>query len=183
MGFITVRTLASRRLAMCASASLACPSQTLSVAAALASGVLTSYRDTNGYTIALAEPGVVSAETLFPLMRNNGVAAAWILRGVGFVLVLIGFVCVTRPLTMLFAVLPFLESLVGAGAFLVALTLAIPVTLLTISIAWIVHRPLIGGLLLQSEQSVRGSCCARFIAANCSGLSARSRRLATHECG
>jgi hypothetical protein len=45
-------------------------------------------------------------------------------------------------------VLPFLESLVGAGAFLVALTLAVPVTLLTISIAWIVHRPLIGGLLL-----------------------------------
>ena len=27
-------------------------------------------------------------------------------------------------------------------------TLAVPVTLLTISIAWIVHRPLIGGLLL-----------------------------------
>jgi Flp pilus assembly protein TadB len=26
--------------------------------------------------------------------------------------------------------------------------LAIPVTLLTISVAWIVHRPLIGGLLL-----------------------------------
>jgi hypothetical protein len=54
----------------------------------------------------------------------------------------------TRPLTMLFAVLPFLESLVGAGAFLVALTLAVPVTLVTIAIAWIVHRPLIGGLLL-----------------------------------
>jgi hypothetical protein len=54
----------------------------------------------------------------------------------------------TQPLTMLFAVLPFLESLVGAGAFLVALTLAVPITLLTIAVAWIVHRPLIGiGLL------------------------------------
>jgi hypothetical protein len=49
---------------------------------------------------------------------------------------------------MLFAVLPFLESLIGAGVFLVALTLAIPLTLLTIAVAWIVHRPLIGGLLL-----------------------------------
>jgi hypothetical protein len=37
---------------------------------------------------------------------------------------------------------------VGAGAFLVALTLAIPITLLTIAVAWVVHRPLIGGLLL-----------------------------------
>jgi nitrate/nitrite transporter NarK len=45
-------------------------------------------------------------------------------------------------------VLPFLESLVGVGAFLVALTLAIPITLLTIAVAWVMHRPLIGGLLL-----------------------------------
>ncbi|HTB43431.1 MAG TPA: TMEM43 family protein, partial [Acetobacteraceae bacterium] len=43
----------------------------------------------------------------------------------------------------------FLESMVGAGAFLVALTLAVPITLLTIAIAWIAHRPLVGvGLLV-----------------------------------
>jgi hypothetical protein len=124
------------------------PAQTVSVAAAQASGVLASYRDTNGYTIALAEPGVVSAETLFHDEKKSESTMTWILRAVGFVLVLIGFFCMTRPLTMLFAVLPFLESLVGAGAFLVALTLAIPVTLLTISVAWMVHRPMIGGLLL-----------------------------------
>jgi hypothetical protein len=124
------------------------PAQTVSVAAAQASGVLTAFRDANGYTIALAEPGVVSADVLFHDEKKSEGVLTWILRGVGFVLMLIGFVCMTRPLTMLFAVLPFLESLVGAGAFLVALTLAVPVTLLTISIAWIVHRPLIGGLLL-----------------------------------
>jgi hypothetical protein len=72
----------------------------------------------------------------------------WILRGVGFVAILIGFVCISRPLTMLFAVLPFLESMVGAGAYLVALTLAVPITLLTIAIAWIAHRPLVGGGLV-----------------------------------
>jgi hypothetical protein len=126
----------------------AVPAQTVSVAAAQASGVLTAYRDQNGFTIALAEPGVVSAETLFHDEKKSQGTLTWILRGVGFVGMLIGFVCMTRPLTMLFAVLPFLESLVGAGVFLVALTLAIPITLLTIAIAWIVHRPLIGGLLL-----------------------------------
>jgi hypothetical protein len=126
----------------------AVPAQTVSVAAGQASGVLTAFRDPNGYTIALAEPGLVSADVLFHDEKSSQGTLTWILRGVGFVLVLIGFVCVTRPLTMLFAVLPFLESLVGAGAVLVALTLAIPVTLLTIAVAWIVHRPLIGGLLL-----------------------------------
>jgi hypothetical protein len=38
--------------------------------------------------------------------------------------------------------------MVSAGAFLAALTLAVPITLLTIAIAWIVHRPLIGAGLL-----------------------------------
>ena len=124
-------------------------SQTVSVAAGNASGVLTAYRDpSNGYTIALAEPGLVSADTLFRDEKKSESILTWILRAAGFVMVLVGFVCMTRPLTMLFAVLPFLESMVGAGAFLVALTLAVPVTLFTIAIAWIVHRPLIGGLLL-----------------------------------
>jgi hypothetical protein len=122
--------------------------QTVSVAAAQASGVLTAFRDSNGYTIALAEPGVVSAEALFHDEKQSEGTMTWILRGVGFIFMLIGFICMTRPLTMLFAVLPFLESLVGAGVFLVALTLTVPITLLTIAIAWIVHRPLIGGLLL-----------------------------------
>jgi hypothetical protein len=122
--------------------------QTIAVAAAQAGGVLTAYRDPNGYAIALAEPGVVSAAALFQDEKKAEATLTWILRGAGFLAMLIGFVCVTRPLTMLFAVLPFLESLVGAGAFLVALTLAVPITLLTIALAWITHRPLIGGGLL-----------------------------------
>ena len=126
----------------------AVPAQTISVAAANAGGVLTSYRDSNGYTIALAEPGAVTASGLFHDELKSEGRLTWILRGVGFVAMLIGFICMTRPLTMLFAVLPFLESLVGAGAFLVAVTLAVPITLLTISVAWIAHRPLIGGGLL-----------------------------------
>jgi hypothetical protein len=124
------------------------PTQIVSVAAAAGSATLTTFRDQNGYAIALIELGAVSAATLFHDELKSEGTLTWILRGVGFVLVLVGLICLTRPLTMLFAILPFLESLVGAGVFLVALTLAIPITLLTIAIAWIAHRPLIGGLLL-----------------------------------
>jgi hypothetical protein len=45
-------------------------------------------------------------------------------------------------------VLPFLESFVGAGTIVAALTLAVPITLTTIALAWIAHRPIIGGTLL-----------------------------------
>lgn len=124
------------------------PTQTVSVAAALAGNTLTPWRDTNGYTIAMADPGLASAQTMFHEQRQTESTITWILRGVGFVLMFIGFICMTRPLAMLAAVLPPLEWIVSAGAFLGAITLAVPLTLLTISIAWLVHRPLIGGALL-----------------------------------
>jgi hypothetical protein len=126
----------------------AIPAQTISVAAAQSSGVLTTFRDINGYAIALAEPGIVTAAGLFHDEMQSESRLTWILRGAGFVMMLIGFVCIARPLTTLFAVLPFLGSMVGAAAFLVALTLALPITLVTIAIAWMSHRPLVGiGLL------------------------------------
>ncbi len=122
--------------------------QTVSVAAAQAGGTLTEWRDASGYTIALTAPGVVSAAALFEHEKNAEAILTWVLRAVGFAVMAIGFLCLTAPLQTLFAVIPFLESLVGAGLFLVAVTLAIPVTLLTIGVAWIAHRPLIGGALL-----------------------------------
>ena len=44
--------------------------------------------------------------------------------------------------------LPLLEDIAEAGAFGIALLLAVPLTLLTIAIAWIAHRPVIGVALL-----------------------------------
>ena len=127
----------------------AVPAQNVSVAAGVSGGTLVPYRDTTGYTIALVAPGDASAANLFRDEAKSEGVLTWILRGVGFLGVLIGFVCMTRPLTMLAAVLPILADIVGIGGFLVALTLSVPITLLTISIAWIVHRPLIGvGLLV-----------------------------------
>ena len=122
--------------------------QVVSVVAAVAGGMLTSYKDGNGYEIALLQPGAVSAAAMFAEAKQAESILTWILRALGFVLVLVGLVCITRPLTMLFAVLPFLETIVGAGAFLAALTFAVPITLVTIAVAWMVYRPLIGLLLL-----------------------------------
>jgi hypothetical protein len=126
----------------------AVPAQTVSVAAALAGDTLTAFRDANGYSIALAEPGAVPAAALFQDARHSERSLTWILRGVGFAAILFGFLLLAAPVTTLFSVLPFLGSLVGAGAFLVALTLAVPTTLVVVGVAWIAHRPLLGALLL-----------------------------------
>jgi len=124
------------------------PAQTISVAAAQSGGGLTVFRDSGGYGIALAEPGAVTAAALFKDAQHQASQITWLVRGGGFFGVLVGFLCLTRPLTLLFAVVPLLESVVGAGAFLVALTLSVPVTLVTIALAWMAHRPVLGGGLL-----------------------------------
>lgn len=124
--------------------------QTYSIAAQQNNTTLTAYQDVkNDYKIALIEPGVVSAQKLFADQASTEKLNTWACRIGGFLLLLFGFNLIMGPLAMLVAFLPFIQGLVGAGTFLIALGLAIPITLITIAIAWIASQPLIGaGILL-----------------------------------
>jgi hypothetical protein len=124
------------------------PAQTMTVIAALAAGNLAPFHGANGYRIALTSPGTLTAGEMFREKKHQESILTWVLRGVGFILMLVGFLLVFGPLSVLAGVLPFLEGLVEAGVFLVALTLAVPLTLITIAAAWFAHRPLIGAALI-----------------------------------
>jgi hypothetical protein len=56
---------------------------------------------------------------------------------------LVGFMMMMSLVTTLATVLPFLGGLVEGGAFVIAFAAAVPITLLTIAFAWLLHRPLI----------------------------------------
>jgi len=123
--------------------------QTYSIAAQQNNSILTTYHDAkNDYKIGLIEPGLVSAQKLFADQASTEKVITWACRIGGFVMLVFGFVLIMGPLTMLVAFLPFLESLVGVGTTFVAVALSIPITLITIAIAWLASRPLIGGGLL-----------------------------------
>jgi transmembrane protein TMEM43 len=122
----------------------AVPAQTMSVVAAQANGTLAPFSDSNGYKIALAEPGVVAANVMFKEKAHEESVLTWILRAVGFMLMLIGFCLVASPLGVVLGVIPLFESLAEAGAFLMALIVSVPLTLIVIAAAWVAHRPLIG---------------------------------------
>jgi hypothetical protein len=122
--------------------------QPVSVVAGLSGGTLAAFHDTGGYTIVMAQPGIASADELFRAKKHEENIWTWILRGAGCVAMLIGFMLIARPVAMLLAFLPFLEGIAETGIFLVALTLTLPLALLTIAIAWFAHRPLIGGALI-----------------------------------
>jgi hypothetical protein len=70
------------------------------------------------------------------------------LRVLGLVLMWIGFSMVFRPLSVVADVVPFIGTLVGWGTGVVSFALAAPLSLVTIAIAWIVYRPLLGIALL-----------------------------------
>jgi hypothetical protein len=123
--------------------------QPYSVALQQNNSTLTTYHDAKSdYKIALIEPGVVSAQKLFADQASTEKMTTWAFRVGGFLMLLIGFSMIMGPLTMLVAFLPFLESLVGIGTTIIAFGLSFPITLVTIAVAWLTFRPLLGGGLL-----------------------------------
>ena len=122
--------------------------QQVSVVAGQVAGMLTPYAASNGYEISLIAAGARPAAALFKEAHEGEALLTWILRAVGFVVMVISLSLLFQPLAVLVSVLPFLGSLVEGGAFLVSVALSIPLTLVTIAIAWFAHRPLLAGALI-----------------------------------
>lgn len=126
----------------------AVPAQTVSVVAMQDGGALAPFHAANGYTIALTELGTVPAAMMFKEKAHEESIITWILRPVGFVVMLIGCCLMAAPITAVLNVIPLLGNVAGIGAFLLAVIISAPLTFLVIALAWIAHRPLIGGALL-----------------------------------
>lgn len=105
------------------------------------------YRTRTG-EIALLQMGRAGAEAMFADARDENALLTWVLRLVGFVLMWLGLALVLGPFKILADVLPILGSLVGAGVAAVTGLVAFGVSFVTIGVAWLAYRPLVGGGLL-----------------------------------
>jgi hypothetical protein len=121
---------------------------TVSVLAAQSHDGFAPYTTSNGYQIHLARDGNATATQMIKDQQSAEAMMTWILRAVGFVVVFAGFAMFFGPIATLAAVLPFLGSIVRGATSFFAFVLAVPVTLITIAVAWLAFRPLIGGGLL-----------------------------------
>ena len=119
------------------------PNGPVSVVACQQDGKLIPYQCKKGQLV-LLEVGTVSAAEMFANAKSSNKMLAWILRIVGFVLMMIGFCMIFKPLSVLADVIPFLGSLVGGATGIVAFLIALTGSCLTIGIAWLYYRPLIG---------------------------------------
>jgi hypothetical protein len=124
------------------------PAAPVTIVAAQRGSSLGSYQTKAGDPIMIIKSGTVNAKLVFETAQEENSTLTWILRAVGFLCMLIGAAMMFRPLVVLADVIPLLGSLLSLGTFLVAAALAIPLSSLTIGLAWVAVRPLIGIPLL-----------------------------------
>jgi hypothetical protein len=110
--------------------------------------LLGTYVAGTGGTIELLNIGTYGADQMFQQAIASNTTLTWVLRLVGFFIMMIGLATMLKPLSVLADVLPILGDIVGAGTGLIAFLLAALLSFVTIAIAWIVYRPLLGIALL-----------------------------------
>ena len=101
-----------------------------------------------GGTIELLEEGVHSAEEMFAGAQEENRLLTWLLRLAGFLLMLVGINLVLKPLSVIADVLPILGTIVSGGTGLISLLLSAIFSMITIAVAWIFYRPLLGIVLI-----------------------------------
>ena len=106
------------------------------------------YTAKNGKKLNYLENGVEDAASMFATARTNNAIITWLIRIGGFLLMFIGLGMVFKPLSVLADVLPILGDIVGMGTGLVAGLISLICSLVTIAVAWIFYRPVLGIILL-----------------------------------
>ncbi|WP_439574522.1 TMEM43 family protein [Phreatobacter sp.] len=109
---------------------------------------LQPYMATNGHQVFLGATGTKAAGELYSGAHEANRILTWILRGLAFVVMWIGFNLILRPFVVIADIIPILGSAMSAGAGLVAFALTLLVFLPTIAIAWFWHRPVMSILLI-----------------------------------
>jgi hypothetical protein len=112
------------------------------------------YLASTGGKIELLEIGSLTAEEMIQEAVESNKLMTWILRFVGCLLMFFGIAAVLRPLSVLADVVPLFGNIVGAGTSIVALLIAALLSLITIGVAWIVYRPLVGAAVLAAAAAV-----------------------------
>ena len=105
---------------------------------------LTTYTTSNGTTIAYLEQWNVSADDMFLHAQQANKQITWILRLIWLLLMYCGFAAMFKFIETLAKVIPFLAKIIWVWTGIIALSLTLIVWFITIGIAWLVVRPIIG---------------------------------------
>lgn len=130
------------------------PEQTISLVAAQVQNSFQPYQTEAGGTINLLKSGTFTSAAMIQAAQESNKALTWALRGVGLLLMFIGFNLLMGPLSVLADVVPFIGNIVETGTVIIALMLTAVGGLITIAVAWFVFRPVLAISLLAVSVAV-----------------------------
>ncbi len=106
------------------------------------------YKAQAGDTILLVEEGTHTSAEMFQAAQSRNTVLTWIVRAGGFLMMFIGLLAIFKPISVFADVVPLFGTMLGAGLGVFSFLLAFALSILTIAIAWIFYRPLLGIALL-----------------------------------
>lgn len=124
------------------------PEATFSIIAKQSGGMLDRYVASNGREVLLVEDGSVPAAKMFEGAQARNSMITWIVRAAGTLLMWIGLSMVFAPISRVLDVLPMLGTIGSWGIGLVTGLVSLLLSLMTIGIAWVFYRPLLGGTII-----------------------------------
>jgi len=127
---------------------------TISVLAAQSHGGFAPFVTANGYAVHLAAMGNQPAAIMIANKRHAESTLTWIFRGVGTFATVLGLALLLGPISTVASLVPFLGGIVRGAAVFAAAVIGLPISLVVIALAWIGHRPLIGGGILLLAMAV-----------------------------
>ncbi|MBL9153625.1 MAG: TMEM43 family protein [Verrucomicrobiales bacterium] len=122
----------------------AVPAGLVSVVAQQSGETFVKYRTAAGGEIELLQMGTRSAAEMFASAEQANKVLTWALRLAGFIAMAIGLSLVAQPLRVMADVLPLAGRVVGMGIGFFAFLVAGIGSTITIAVAWISYRPIIG---------------------------------------
>ena len=123
------------------------------------------YTAKNGKKLNYLANGVEDAASMFETARTNNAIMTWLIRIGGFLMMFFGLSMVFKPMSVLADVLPILGNLVELGTGFVAGLIALVCSLITIAVAWIFFRPVLGIILLVIAGALIGLLIKKQMAA------------------
>ncbi len=122
--------------------------QIVSVISKQSGNTLIPYVTKNGRMISMIELGENTAEKMFAGAVANNKTVTWLLRGLGLILMYIGFTMVFGVLPIIASIVPFIGRMIGASISMLSFGLTLIVGSITIAMAWLVYRPIVSILIL-----------------------------------
>lgn len=113
-----------------------------------------AYQAEAGDAILMVEEGNQTSAQMFQAAQSANTVLTWIVRAGGFLLMFIGLLAVFKPISVFADVVPLVGTMLGAGLGVFAFLLSAVLTVITIAIAWIFYRPLLGIILLSLALAV-----------------------------